>query len=63
MSDCAAVAVIRQIGDEYELGCDLWAGHKPPIHWDETAGIHWFRIEEQPGYEPGTSLAYEPANG
>jgi hypothetical protein len=41
--------------------CDLWADHKPPIHWDKAAAIHWFLIEEQPGYEPGTSLDYEPS--
>lgn len=57
MNDCPAE---QQLGP-YEgfLHCDLWKDHRPPIHWDKQVGIHWFRMEEQPGYEPGSALVYE----
>jgi hypothetical protein len=38
------------------LSCDLWADHKPPIHWDKTVGVHWFRMEDI-----GGAMVYDPA--
>jgi hypothetical protein len=61
---CAAVQIVADCTQgPAELTCDLWEGHRPPIHLNHELGIHWFRIEEQPGYEPGTSLDYEPSGG
>lgn len=62
--ECPATQLIVECtqGDA-ELTCDLWAGHVPPIHWDKEAGVHWFRMEDQPGYEPGAELAYERPAG
>ena len=57
MSNCMASQVVPNgCGDQGELFCYLFEGHTPPIHWDHGTGIHWFRMEEQPGMQMAAAL-------